>query len=33
MRTSMRIGATAVPIGRDNLSDEIGMDDDMLRPW
>jgi len=34
MRTSMSVGAFAVPIGRDNLSDEIGVYDvDMLRPW
>lgn len=32
MRTSMSIGAAAVPISRDNLWDEIGMYDDMLRP-
>jgi hypothetical protein len=29
----MRVGAAAVPIRGDNLSDEIEMYDDMLRPW
>jgi len=33
MRTSMSVGAADVPINRDNLWDEIGIDDDMLRPW
>jgi len=33
MRTSMSAGAADVPISRDNLWDEIGIDDDMLRPW
>jgi hypothetical protein len=34
MRTSISVGAFAVPISRDSLSDEIEVyDDDMLRPW
>lgn len=33
MRKSTRVGAADVPISRDNLWDEIGMYDDMLRPW
>src|SRR4051794_10611696 len=34
MRTSASVGGAAVPISRDNLSDEVGeYDDDMLRPW
>jgi hypothetical protein len=33
MPTSISAGAFAVPISRDNLSDEIEVYDDMLRPW
>jgi hypothetical protein len=29
----MSVGAAEAPISRDNLWDEIGMSDDMLRPW
>jgi hypothetical protein len=33
MRTSISVGALAVPISRDNLSDEIEVYEDMLRPF
>jgi hypothetical protein len=33
-RTSASVGGAAVPISRDDLSDEIeAYDNDMLRPW
>ena len=33
MRTSMSVGALAVPMSRESFSDEIEVYDDMLRPW
>jgi hypothetical protein len=33
IRTSTSVGALAVPMRRDSLSDEIDVYADMLRPW